>query len=598
MSLTYAYAGPITKSEKDSDGNLMVFGKATGPDLDLDEQVCDPAWLKKAMPDWARWSNVRAQHSAVAAGVGRELAADGDDWWLKSLIVDSDSIKKVENDVYKGYSIGIKNARVIKDANAPGGRITGGTIVEISLVDRPCNPTATMGIAKAHGAELAPVDSAGVTIAKFETLDAANAVVGDDVIEDVEAAALPDVVEPVVDAAKTVEVDVVLDGKPIAKATVPKAAKTTAPILTPRAYKSAVATVEKALAGDLGDQGLLVKAAGTNDETGDIAGAWAAIGVICDLIISEATELKTGRTEEIYDIRTLTEAVCALSWFIDCEKMQDGSPAGPLTVDTDAVVEAVDMAVEPDVAKTVESTVDANGVETVPDFVAEPVVKSAPVEPAPVAVPEVAPVVEPTIEKTKWTQEKRDAARKAGHTLSDSDDSYPIEDASDVEHAVGLVGNGNAPKGKVKRHIIAQAKRIGATDKIPDSWMSDGAADGSKSTEADTTKVVDTSITSADTVPTAAFDEIAAAEYVAKALTKAMAPLEAELASVKGELAKVKAMPVPGGPVILAPPQPASAQSVTKSADAQRYRAMAEQASDPGVASAYRALAAEVESKS
>ena len=40
MSLTHAYA-PITKADKHDDGTMTVSGKATGPDLDLDEQICD-----------------------------------------------------------------------------------------------------------------------------------------------------------------------------------------------------------------------------------------------------------------------------------------------------------------------------------------------------------------------------------------------------------------------------------------------------------------------------------------------------------------------------------------------------------------------------
>jgi hypothetical protein len=47
MGLTYAYAAEIVKSERDADGHLIVYGKATGPDLDLDGQICDPKWLKK-----------------------------------------------------------------------------------------------------------------------------------------------------------------------------------------------------------------------------------------------------------------------------------------------------------------------------------------------------------------------------------------------------------------------------------------------------------------------------------------------------------------------------------------------------------------------
>jgi hypothetical protein len=157
----YAYAGDIVKSERDAAGNLMVFGNATNSSLDLDEQFADPEWLKSAMPDWAKWGNLREMHQPIVAGIGRELNDDGNgNWFLKSEVVDAGTAKKIEAGALKGYSIGIKNARVVKDATAPGGRIVGGTIVEVSYVDRPCNPTSTIGIAKMVGAELAPVESA------------------------------------------------------------------------------------------------------------------------------------------------------------------------------------------------------------------------------------------------------------------------------------------------------------------------------------------------------------------------------------------------------------------------------------------------------
>jgi len=137
------------------DGSLIVYGKATGPDLDLDQQICDPDWLKTAMPQWmATGANVREQHQSIAAGVGLELSASGDDWMLKSEVVDENTKRKVEKGVLKGYSIGIKGARIVKSEDAPNGRIVGGQIVEVSLVDRPANPTAVIEIAKAYGGEL------------------------------------------------------------------------------------------------------------------------------------------------------------------------------------------------------------------------------------------------------------------------------------------------------------------------------------------------------------------------------------------------------------------------------------------------------------
>ena len=165
--ITYVGFDGLTFKKAD-DGSLFVYGKATGPDLDLDQQICDEAWLKTAMPQWmATGANVREQHSNIAAGVGIELAADGDDWMLKSEVVDPVTALKVEKGVLKGYSIGIKGARIVKDDSAPGGRIVAGQIVEVSLVDRPANPTATVEIAKAvEGGELEFVSVEGEDVEK------------------------------------------------------------------------------------------------------------------------------------------------------------------------------------------------------------------------------------------------------------------------------------------------------------------------------------------------------------------------------------------------------------------------------------------------
>lgn len=149
MSTTTVYA-EIVKAERNEAGDLVVVGKATGPDLDLDKQICDPAWLGKAMPAWfSTGANIREMHSAIAAGVGTELAQSGDSWMVTSTVIDASSAKKVEAGVLKGYSIGISNPKVIKDKAAPGGRIVDGSIVEVSLVDRPCNPTAMLMLSKA-----------------------------------------------------------------------------------------------------------------------------------------------------------------------------------------------------------------------------------------------------------------------------------------------------------------------------------------------------------------------------------------------------------------------------------------------------------------
>jgi hypothetical protein len=159
--LAYAYAADITKVETDSNGDLLVYGRAAGPDLDADQQICDPEWLKKAMPSWAEWGNVREMHQPICAGVGLVTEETDDGWSVKSKVVDPGTAKKIHAKALKGYSVGIKDPRVVKDATAPGGRIVGGEIVEISYVDRPANPTAKLMICKAVGASpaLAPVEA-------------------------------------------------------------------------------------------------------------------------------------------------------------------------------------------------------------------------------------------------------------------------------------------------------------------------------------------------------------------------------------------------------------------------------------------------------
>lgn len=174
QDMTYAYC-PIVKMEKTAEG-LMVWGQAAGTGLDLDLQRFDADYLKRAVPDWFKWGNVREQHSQIAAGVGKELevSPDGQSYMLKALVVDPVTIKKVETGVLKGFSPGIKRGKVVKSATAPNGLIVDGEMVEISLVDRPSDPINKISICKAAGSgTLLPVDGdgQGLDIIKWLTPD-------------------------------------------------------------------------------------------------------------------------------------------------------------------------------------------------------------------------------------------------------------------------------------------------------------------------------------------------------------------------------------------------------------------------------------------
>lgn len=152
--LTYAWA-PITKSEKQDDGTLLVYGPAASSALDRDQQRLDGSWLDEAMPRWMADDGgggaVREQHDskrAVGVGVGLSKAADGTHM-LAARIVDPVAVMKIEYGVLKGFSVGIKNPRVeMGKADAPHGLVTGGDVIEVSVVDRPANPECLFQMAK------------------------------------------------------------------------------------------------------------------------------------------------------------------------------------------------------------------------------------------------------------------------------------------------------------------------------------------------------------------------------------------------------------------------------------------------------------------
>ena len=153
QDITYAYVGGLT-AKRGEDGFMRVKGLATDATLDLDEQICDPEWLKTAMPKWMEIGNIREMHASKAVGKAMEMQASGSGYVVEAKIVDKDASMKVEEGIYTGFSVGIKGARVVKDASAPGGRLIAGHIVEVSLVDRPANPSAIIEIAKTVGGTL------------------------------------------------------------------------------------------------------------------------------------------------------------------------------------------------------------------------------------------------------------------------------------------------------------------------------------------------------------------------------------------------------------------------------------------------------------
>src|SRR6185369_10985762 len=144
---------PFLKKERDADGILWVEGKFTGPDLDSDGQRMDPTWLRSsAVPGYMRGpsgGNVREGHSAQRP-IGKAVEVwetDDGSWHMRAKIVDDAAAKKIEHGVLAGLSVGIANPVIVKAADAPNGCCAGGTMIEVSAVDRPALPSATLRIA-------------------------------------------------------------------------------------------------------------------------------------------------------------------------------------------------------------------------------------------------------------------------------------------------------------------------------------------------------------------------------------------------------------------------------------------------------------------
>lgn len=96
--------------------------------------------------------NIRGQHSNIAAGKLIELTFDDD---LKKVgfvakVVDDNEWKKVEEGVYTGFSPGGRYAKRWQDGAHK--RYTA-DVRELSIVDIPCNPSATFTMVKADGTE-------------------------------------------------------------------------------------------------------------------------------------------------------------------------------------------------------------------------------------------------------------------------------------------------------------------------------------------------------------------------------------------------------------------------------------------------------------
>lgn len=309
-NLATSYAA-IVKQEKQEDGTLLVYGKATDDAIDSDNQICDAGWLSKAMPEWFKsGGNIREQHSNIAAGVAKELDSKSDGHYISALVVDPTSIKKVEAGVLKGFSIGIRGARVQRDDKALGGRIIDGQIVEVSLVDRPANPNAKLMLAKSDGLEVIQVE---------EMIETEEVIHESTIVEET----------PVVeDTAKPELIDAELPTEEVTEELAPEASQDI-PTEVVEEKADAVA-VAKAIVGDVVkfDKGLY--------EAARIA--------LAQLIIVESNEMVEG-SDERYSLANLLGAIqCLEAWYEGEEA--EGETTGESEMETVELADSADKSID------------------------------------------------------------------------------------------------------------------------------------------------------------------------------------------------------------------------------------------------------------
>ena len=150
--------GTFEKVEAQSDGTVKVFGYASSEAVDSQGEVVKADAMRAAMPEYLKFGAVREMHKADAAGTAIEMEVKDDGrTWFGAHVVDPIAVKKVETNVYKGFSIG---GKVTERDSADSKIITGLNLTEISLVDRPANPEATFSLFKADGIDADEPDPA------------------------------------------------------------------------------------------------------------------------------------------------------------------------------------------------------------------------------------------------------------------------------------------------------------------------------------------------------------------------------------------------------------------------------------------------------
>lgn len=187
--------------------------------------------------------------------------------------------------------------------------------------------------------------------------------------------------------------------------------------------------------------------------------------------------------------------------------------------------------------------------------------------------------------KSGPSADERRQAAKDGNALPDG--SYPIRNARELQSAAVLARSGHGDVAAAKKLIARRAKELGVPNPLDGASKSKIAKEGAS-------------------VDTETRNDGQIAKAVEDAVTKAVKPLAKEIADLKSardrleaDLAKVKATPIPGGPVLSANvqvKQPGGGPvDDTIAAKAALMRQKADEAVSPGDRAGYLAYARELD---
>lgn len=133
---------PLQKIDEEQ---RMVYGYASTEALDSQGEIIKRDAIEAALPGFMRFGNIREMHQPSAVGKAKDAMIDDKGLYLAAKIVDDEAWAKVKEGVYSGFSVaGQVTARDPMQKHV----ITGCSLSEISLVDRPSNPEAVFEMFK------------------------------------------------------------------------------------------------------------------------------------------------------------------------------------------------------------------------------------------------------------------------------------------------------------------------------------------------------------------------------------------------------------------------------------------------------------------